>query len=787
MMHVPSVPPPVSLLDAALAYAARGWAVFPLHSAPEGRCTCGAAQCARAAKHPRTQHGLKDATTDEATIRGWWSTWPDANVAIATGSVFVVVDIDGAEGEKRLAELLSGREALPLSPVAHTGGGGRHVLFASPEGSLKNSNSKIARKIDVRGDGGYIVAPPSLHASGQRYRWAEGAGPDVALPSMPAWLLERARGGLRAVAPPPIPAAPPSTDITRRASAYLAKMDPAISGQGGHGAAFEAACALVKGFALSPAEALSMFAREYNPRCEPPWGQREMEHKIASAEKADRPLGYLRDVARPGPYVAPPPRRRIVAEGDEDIEREAIVGKDEAAPETAPRPLLRVAVTPGNTAFSRGDQKELADVTLRALGPNPLTHDAGEFWRYAPDRGIWEQLPGHLVRSTAASFAGCPVGADQKPLKVQANTTSGAEALARDQLLSRPGAVSFGEASTGIAFANGFVTVRAGLVTVLPHAPEHRARHAYPFAYQEAPHPLLDRFLAELFADVSPAEASARVALLQEFIGACLVGEAPRYQRYLILFATGGNGKSELLRIARGIFPPDAVTSLPPQRWADQFKAIMLEGKRANFCDELPDGEIMSGEAVKLVVTGEPIPGERKHKDAIVFRPVAGHIFATNSPIRSADQSEGFWRRPLVLPLTRRFDEAPSRALEAGQAVLDAELPAVVAWALRGAARAQLQRGYTLPDSALATVREWRDESDQVRAFAIEKPIAGRMSATDLYKSYTSWARDNGVKVMSSTMFGRRLMAAEIADREILMGRRFYVPKRVKAGAAAAG
>lgn len=429
--------------------------------------------------------------------------------------------------------------------------------------------------------------------------------------------------------------------------------------------------------------------------------------------------------------------------------------------------------------FERGDQKELADVTLRALGANPMTFDAGEFWRYAPHRGVWELVPSHIVRSTAAGFAGCPVGLgkDQHPLKIQANTTAGAEALARDRLLSTQDRVTFDAPSPGIAFANGFVTVRAGKIELLPHAPEHRARHAYDFDFAfDAPSPLFDRFLDQLFADVPKLERDLRSALLQEFVGACLVGEAPRYQRYLVLFATGGNGKSELLRIARGLFPADSVTSLPPQRWGDQFKAIMLEGKRANFCDELPDGEIMSGEAVKLVVTGEPIPGERKHKDAIVFRPLAGHIFATNSPIRSADQSEGFWRRPVVLPLTRRFDESPDRVLEAGQEVLDAERPAVVAWALRGAARAQAQRGYTVPPSSLAAVKEWRDESDQIRGFVADKPIATRFSASDLYKAYTAWAKDNGVAVMSSTMFGRRLLATGLAVREELLGRRFYAP-----------
>src|SRR5262245_46943648 len=88
------------LLAAALAYAARGWPVFPCHNPrPDGGCSCGQ-KCGRTGKHPRTQHGLKDATTDEATIRRWWKQWPEANVAVATGAAsnLVILDEDSYKG-----------------------------------------------------------------------------------------------------------------------------------------------------------------------------------------------------------------------------------------------------------------------------------------------------------------------------------------------------------------------------------------------------------------------------------------------------------------------------------------------------------------------------------------------------------------------------------------------------------------------------------------------------------------------------------------------------------------
>lgn len=461
---------------------------------------------------------------------------------------------------------------------------------------------------------------------------------------------------------------------------------------------------------------------------------------------------------------------------------------------------LHAGIDLGATAyFERGDQVELAEKTLTALGPDPLTCDAAEVWRYQPAIGIWGMVAGPRIRTLIATFAGCPIGmgrprkrkdgseANPRHVLLSAAAIAGTQKIMMDQLEADERRVTFAlrNGPHGVAFSNGFVLVQGGNITIEPHAPEHRARHVFPFAFDRgAACPLLDAFLLDLFRDVDKFERDLRIALLQEYAGACLIGEACRYQRCLVLFAKGGNGKSELLRILRGLFPPDAVTGLVPQWWSDRFRAVMLENKLANFCDELPDADIMGGEAWKLVITGEPIPMERKFRDAFMYPPRAGHIFATNSPIRTTDHSDGFWRRPLVLALTRKFEGDPGRVLEAGQRVLEKEHSGIATWALLGAARAQEQNGYTVPPSSLALTREWRDENDQVRGFVAENPINARVQASDLYKRYVSWAKENGVGAMSSTMFGRRIMAADLADR-IDDGRRWYVAKNQSEAEAA--
>lgn len=141
-------------------------------------------------KKPKTNNGYKDASSNPEQVRQWWAQWPQANIGIPTGSLsgIWVLDIDGEEGEKSLSELERIHGKLPQSVEVITGGGGRHIYFAMPANVIiPCSASKIAKGIDIRGDGGYIVAPPSIHPSGKRYEWSVDSAEDF-IPA-PEWLL----------------------------------------------------------------------------------------------------------------------------------------------------------------------------------------------------------------------------------------------------------------------------------------------------------------------------------------------------------------------------------------------------------------------------------------------------------------------------------------------------------------------------------------------------------------------------------------------------------------------
>jgi hypothetical protein len=181
------------LLQAALAYAGRGWPIFPVHTIFDGKCTCDDAGCESVAKHPILPNGFQGACVEPATIERWWEeTQMLANVGIRTGpeSGLWVLDADGAEGIKALADLEAEYGTLPETPTVRTGGGGMHKYFTLPAGvNIKCATRIAGKRLDVRGSGGYVLAPPSLHASGNRYEWITSIE-DVSLAAAPEWLVE---------------------------------------------------------------------------------------------------------------------------------------------------------------------------------------------------------------------------------------------------------------------------------------------------------------------------------------------------------------------------------------------------------------------------------------------------------------------------------------------------------------------------------------------------------------------------------------------------------------------
>ena len=179
-------------IEAARAYAARGWSVFPVHSLCDGICSCGKPKCGSDGKHPRTKNGHKDATRDEQQIHAWWTRYPDANIGVATGSVsgILVLDVDPRHGgDESLAKLIAEHSELPNTVEQVSGGGGWHFFFRYADG-VKNSAGRLGAGLDVRGEGGYIIVAPSKTIG--EYRWRKEYAPgEVELADAPQWLIDK--------------------------------------------------------------------------------------------------------------------------------------------------------------------------------------------------------------------------------------------------------------------------------------------------------------------------------------------------------------------------------------------------------------------------------------------------------------------------------------------------------------------------------------------------------------------------------------------------------------------
>jgi len=180
------VRPDTEIARAAKYYLSRQWSVLPLRPRE---------------KRPLIQwEPLQTVLPSAADIDMWFERWPDANIGIVTGEIsnLVVLDIDPNHGGDASLERLEQRFApLPATIEAATGGGGRHLYFAHPGGLIRN-RAGIAQGIDLRSDGGYVVAPPSIHPSGKRYAWSPGRSPeDITAAALPRWLIT-ATGVLRA-------------------------------------------------------------------------------------------------------------------------------------------------------------------------------------------------------------------------------------------------------------------------------------------------------------------------------------------------------------------------------------------------------------------------------------------------------------------------------------------------------------------------------------------------------------------------------------------------------------
>lgn len=425
-------------------------------------------------------------------------------------------------------------------------------------------------------------------------------------------------------------------------------------------------------------------------------------------------------------------------------------------------------------AFERGDQAELADRLIAKLndkGP-AIIYDDGELYRYEVKDGLWHPVSMSAQAKVIVEFAGYALaGEKKKTVRINHADIRGASRVA-ELKTATPGFFR-DHVAHGIAFGDGFVTVREGMLRRQPHDPSNRARWGYPFPFLEEPRP--ERFLAFLESVFRPdADREAKIAFVQEFGGLALLGLAPTFSHCLVATSflnaetDGQNGKSQLALILQGIMPEGSVSNTRPQDFENEYRRAGLAGKLLNCVGEMPEGEILESASFKAIITGDKIEGRPIRESPFTFYPRAAHYYACNQPPGTADFSRAFFRRFVFLTFNRVFRETdPDFVRDIGRTILEEEQEILPSWFLAGAARALKNGRYTPIPSSDAAIKKWREKVDQVALFVdemtrpakSEKP--GKKSdwigAFYLYNAYATWTKDTGHAKLASNKFGERM------------------------------
>jgi hypothetical protein len=284
---------PGAALKNALALAGRGNPILPLYGIVERDghlgCMCGNPDCGKkSGKHPHSElapRGKDDATLDPAVIKKWDARVPGINYGMATGRI-TVLDQDGEKGRAAVGRLQKENKPFPRSWTVSTGSpGNRHFWFEAPEGVLiPNSVGKIAKGVDVRGAGGYVVIPGSRHYSGYYYEfWKDWHPSKRKLAPLPGWLCELmlAAGGCDK-----------NGNKAPRPASEWREMFGATIGEGERNDSIARLCGkLLNGF-LDPGIVLEMLVAWDQVHCRPPIGPAEVESIVCSiADRESRKKG----------------------------------------------------------------------------------------------------------------------------------------------------------------------------------------------------------------------------------------------------------------------------------------------------------------------------------------------------------------------------------------------------------------------------------------------------------------------------------------------------------------
>lgn len=317
------------------------------------------------------------------------------------------------------------------------------------------------------------------------------------------------------------------------------------------------------------------------------------------------------------------------------------------------------------------------------------------------------------------------------------------------------------------AFENGLVslcTAMDGCPVIASHTPVYLNTQLLPFAFNaQAQCPQWTRFLNETFAG-----DQQRIRRLQEWFGSHLDLDL-RLEKFGLFVGDGANGKSVVLRVLTEMLGKQNVVAIPLDRLGERFQCGRLRGKTANIVGDLEDTDKAAEGILKMLVSGESVPGEFKNKDPFTFVPRARHTFATNAFPRFRDRTNGLWRRLLLFVFDQTVAEA-QQDIGLAEKIVQQELPGVFNWALEGARRLREKPIFTASRVCDQAFEQYREQCNPVATFVAEycqmNPGVSVPKA-HMYEAYEGFCRNNGYKPLASAKFGTELRRVVPSIRNI--------------------
>lgn len=688
-------------------------------------------------KIPATTHGCKDATTDPAKIAEWWGGGSTYNVAIATGNGLVVLDVDtnhdaGKYGDETLADLERQHGKLPDTWTCLTGGGGVHYYFACDDPAL-TVGAGFAPGLDYRGEGGYVIAPPSIHPStGRAYEWEASSTPtSVPLATLPDWLHRLMLRGKR--------------DKPKQAKS---KEAPGKITEGRRNEEMFHLAASLRAKGLTVAEITAAMMEANKSRCDPPLSKQEIETICQSTGRYERgPVAANTDSVKPLDYS--------------DAGNAAVfsrVYRDDLLYTDALGWLWW-----NGKRWERDDHK----ATAWALElSEKMLQEAKEENRAALLQ-VAEATAKHAETGAAEDADALEKAkvdaARAKAYLTHAKNSRNAVRIKNMLELSKPALVIKADKLD----ANPFdLNTPAGIVELTTGRLRPHERGAYCSQItQTGPDTKGSEMWSAFLDTITCGDGSVR-GFLQLVAGMSLIGAV--YQEGIIIAYGGGrNGKSTYFN-ALGAVLGDYTGSIDikvitTDRANKGASLATLRGKRLVITGELEEHQRLSVATLKQLASTDRLVIEEKFKQPETVKQTHTLVLFTNHLPRVGSTDNGTWRRLIVVPFNATIPAGTGIQNYADVLVKEAG-GAILSWAIEGAVNFT-RNGFKLdiPEVVEEATEAYREREDWLTNFINERCIResnARVGAADLYREYREWAESTGDYVRRLNDFDTTMEAA---------------------------